>query len=64
MQALTIILGMILAVIVGFELGKRATMEKVRNIAKEATKQLEDVAKRLKEKEAKGDNDHESTENR
>lgn len=62
MQALTIILGMILAVIVGFELGKRATMEKVRNIAKEATKQLEDVARKLKE--AKGDNDHESTENR
>lgn len=62
MQALTIILGMILAVIVGFELGKRATMEKVRSIAKEATKQLEDVAKKLKE--AKGDNNNESTENR
>lgn len=55
MQALTIILGMILVLIIGFELGKRATMEKIRNLTKEVSKQLEETAKKLKE--AKGDNE-------
>jgi hypothetical protein len=55
LQALTIILGMILVLIIGFELGKRATMEKIRNLTKEVSKQLEETAKKLKE--AKGDNE-------
>jgi F0F1-type ATP synthase assembly protein I len=55
LQALTIILGMILVLIIGFELGKMATMEKIRNLTKEVSKQLEETAKKLKE--AKGDNE-------
>ena len=61
MQALTIILGMILAVIGGYELGKRTTMARINSAIKELTKGLQDTANKLKE--AKGDN-HESTEER
>ena len=61
MQALTLILGMILAVIGGYELGKRTTMARINNVIKDITKGLQDTANKLKE--AKGDN-HESTEER
>lgn len=49
-KTIAIILGMILAVIVGFWLGKRSAMEQVRTAIRETTKQLEEAAKKVRAK--------------
>ena len=59
-MTLTIILALIVACFVGYELGKYMTMDKIKSTIREVTKQLEETTKKMKE--AQGETNHESIE--